>query len=148
MSCNIGTECQVAAEAVEAVGVLADPEQWEVVARPWGVPGYVAIANIAPSGIDDKRMSTELASTLLELRSILHVMEYHDHDGPLLRRGADSLAACIEPHDAQAPHACEPARHRRHGGAYARLKAHRRPAQAQDADRRSISARQGASRRS
>ena len=79
MSCNIGTECQVAAEAVEAVGALADPEQWEVVARPWGVPGYVAIANIAPSGIDDKRMSTELASTLLELRSILHVMEYHDH---------------------------------------------------------------------
>eukprot|EP00977_Amphora_coffeiformis_P003545 scaffold683_cov164-Amphora_coffeaeformis.AAC.5 len=89
VSCNVGTENQVAAEVIE---LLDDEATWEVVATPFGVVGYVAIC----ATMDAK--STEVVAKLLELRSALHVMEYHDHfelqqvaEGPISKIDGEAL---------------------------------------------------------
>lgn len=73
VSCNIGTESQCAAEVQE---VLGNDEMWEVIGRPWGIAGYVACISRESSGGD-----ADAPSKLLELRSALNVMQYHDHFG-------------------------------------------------------------------
>ena len=83
VSCNIGTEAQCAAEIREMLIAKRDSEEgesetngWDVVARPYGVAGYVAcVAEEGSSAMDDGQAS----SKLLELRSALNVMHYHDH---------------------------------------------------------------------
>ena len=65
VSCNIGTEGAVAAEVMERL------PGWQAVASPFGVRGYVAVCSEAPD--------ESIVSTLLQLRSALHVMKYHDH---------------------------------------------------------------------
>lgn len=87
VSCNIGTESQCAAEIREKLAMSEDNDEdnderkstargWDVVARPYGVAGYVAcIARVGNAAMDDD----QAASKLLELRSALNVMHYHDH---------------------------------------------------------------------
>ena len=75
VSCNIGTECQCAAEVAE----LLSGKEWDVVARPWAIAGYVACLARTAEVVENSAGRSEVASKLLELRSALNVMEYHDH---------------------------------------------------------------------
>ena len=85
LSCNIGIECQLGAEAVERLG----GSLWKAVARPWGVAGYVAVIlqeNTNQSVVDDDSNNNNIsailsaaAEQLLELRAAHNVMQYHDH---------------------------------------------------------------------
>ena len=84
VSCNVGTEPQCAAEIREKmVGIGIGG--WDVVARPYGIAGYVGC--LAPDGADEggnhhqQGVTSTAASQLLELRSALHVLRYHDHFG-------------------------------------------------------------------
>jgi len=70
VSCNVGTENQVAAEVIE---ILDDEVTWEVVSTPFGIVGYVAICATRDA------KSPKVVAKLLELRSAVNVMEYHDH---------------------------------------------------------------------
>jgi len=73
--CNIGMECHLAAELSE---LLHDEEQtYEIVARPWGIAGYVAV--VAESSTSTIESQKHLVAKLFQLRSALYVMEYHDH---------------------------------------------------------------------
>ena len=78
VSCNIGTETQCAAEIREKMMGIGG---WDVVARPYGIAGYVGC--ISPDGADDdgNQQETAAATQLLELRSALNVLQYHDHFG-------------------------------------------------------------------
>jgi len=78
VSCNIGTETQCAAEIREKLTSIGG---WDVVARPYGIAGYVGC--IAPDGADEggNHKGDAAASQLLELRSALNVLRYHDHFG-------------------------------------------------------------------
>jgi len=80
VSCNIGTERQCAAEIVELLDGEKEEEEkgWDVVARPWGVAGYVACLARGTATATDV-VNGRVASILLQLRSALNVMEYHDH---------------------------------------------------------------------
>lgn len=75
LACNFGTERQAAAEIVEALNDA--PSSWEVVAAPWGVAGHVAVAALdaaAANHADD-----DVVERLLNLRTITHVLRFHDH---------------------------------------------------------------------
>ena len=89
VSCNVGTENQVAAEVIE---LLNDEVTWEVVATPFGIVGYVAVCATMNA------KSPEVVVKLLELRSVLNVMEYHDHfelqqvaEGPISKIDGEAL---------------------------------------------------------
>ena len=83
VSCNIGTEAQCAAEIREKLAISEEEDEsesnsngWDVVARPYGVAGYVAcVAQEGSAAMDND----QAALKLLELRSALNVMQYHDH---------------------------------------------------------------------
>lgn len=77
VSCNIGTEACVAAEVME---LLQNDPGWEVVATPFVVYGYVAICALddGDNDTDSGKANTDVVATLLKLRSVLNVMEYHD----------------------------------------------------------------------
>lgn len=84
LSCNIGTEGPTAAEALELLSSLDGVPCWHAVASPYGVRGYVALCiEICDDG--DGREDTSPSESnvvvplLLQMRSVLHVMEYHDH---------------------------------------------------------------------
>ena len=71
---NIGSECYCAAELEE----LIDIEKYQLLARPFGVAGYVAVARSGPDTSDDNDKS-ELESMFLRLRTAHHILRYHDH---------------------------------------------------------------------
>lgn len=73
ISCNIGTEKYAAAEISEQL------EEWEVVICPWGIAGYVALVQHEEQDIDELNSIRQAPMVLLTLKSVLHVMEYHDH---------------------------------------------------------------------
>jgi tRNA G10 N-methylase Trm11 len=102
LSCNIGTEGPTAAEALEILSADNDSAAdgsgtgttvWNAIASPFGVRGYVALCtttsdqtnaqdNEDNDNTNEKKMhyiKTVVPSLLLQLRSVLHVMQYHDH---------------------------------------------------------------------
>ncbi|KAL7538428.1 hypothetical protein ACHAXR_012771 [Thalassiosira sp. AJA248-18] len=85
---NIGAECYCAAEMEEVV----DIERYALLARPFGIAGYVAIirrriendddhcdASSCEKGEEEEDRVSQMESTLLQLRSAHHVLRYHDH---------------------------------------------------------------------
>ena len=73
---NIGAECYCAAELQEAL----DIERYKMLARPFGVAGYVAVCivngSVSPCGEED---ASQMQYTLLQLRTAHHILRYHDH---------------------------------------------------------------------
>lgn len=81
VSCNIGTEAQCAAEIREKLSSFpseGDEGDWDVVARPYGVAGYVACVARGTGTDEDHQADQAAASKLLQLRSALNVMHHHD----------------------------------------------------------------------
>lgn len=78
---NIGAECYCAAEVEEAL----DVERFYLLARPFGVAGYVAVCSFDGSGRAgggagaDDELASQMEATLLQLRTAHHVLRYHDH---------------------------------------------------------------------
>mmetsp|Transcript_23002 Transcript_23002/g.46540 ORF Transcript_23002/g.46540 Transcript_23002/m.46540 type:complete len:735 (+) Transcript_23002:83-2287(+) len=79
---NIGAECYAAAEIAEVI----DVERYEVIARPFGIAGYVACCEIQEdtgtkqSNLEELEDSkSRMEGTLLQLRTAHHVLKYHDH---------------------------------------------------------------------
>ncbi|KAL9185091.1 hypothetical protein ACHAXT_002868 [Thalassiosira profunda] len=73
---NIGAECYCAAEMEEVL----DSERCVVLARPFGVAGYVAVFWSSLSGaIEDEDIWSQIEGALLQLRTAHHVLRYHDH---------------------------------------------------------------------
>jgi tRNA G10 N-methylase Trm11/alkylated DNA repair dioxygenase AlkB len=87
---NIGAECYCAAEIKEILFTFVYDNRYFVLARPFGIAGYIAIcyrtANntmIDEDHEDDDEDEGELALPLerefLRLRTAHHVLKYHDH---------------------------------------------------------------------
>lgn len=79
---NIGAECYCAAEMEEVL----DIERYYLLARPFGIAGYVAVcrkidADETVSGQEEELqlVRQEMEAALLQLRSAHHVLRYHDH---------------------------------------------------------------------
>mmetsp|Transcript_14357 Transcript_14357/g.31114 ORF Transcript_14357/g.31114 Transcript_14357/m.31114 type:complete len:749 (+) Transcript_14357:148-2394(+) len=77
---NIGAECYCAAELEEVV----DIERYYLLARPFGVAGYVAVCrrtseNKDATGEEEEERVSQMEGTLLQLRNAHHVLRYHDH---------------------------------------------------------------------
>lgn len=73
---NIGAESYCAAELEEVL----DTERYGVIARPFGIAGYVAVCRI--EGVGDEEMdamASQVTRALLQLRTAHHVLRYHDH---------------------------------------------------------------------
>lgn len=89
---NIGAECYCAAEIQEILFSFVYDERYFVLARPFGIAGYVAICYRTANNTmikedddddDDDEDEGELALPLerefLRLRTAHHVLKYHDH---------------------------------------------------------------------
>ena len=71
---NVGAECYCAAETIEVVKGLGN---WDVVARPLFLDGYVACC-APPDSIDQDSISAT-SKALLNLRSAHYIMDYYVH---------------------------------------------------------------------
>ncbi|KAL7552741.1 hypothetical protein ACHAWF_017376 [Thalassiosira exigua] len=79
---NVGAECYCAAEIEEVL----DAKRYEVLARPFGVAGYVAVRRRVGGSTDDEGgdpppgevAEAEAEASLLRLRTAHHALRYHD----------------------------------------------------------------------
>jgi alkylated DNA repair dioxygenase AlkB len=73
---NLGSECYCAAEMGE---LLSNNDDWDIVAQPLGMDGYVACCGAGgPNGVESSMLATTRAD-LLNLRAAHHVLQYHTH---------------------------------------------------------------------
>jgi alkylated DNA repair dioxygenase AlkB/tRNA(Ser,Leu) C12 N-acetylase TAN1 len=77
---NIGAERYCAAELEEVL----DVERYMMLARPFGVAGYVAVCLHGNNLINEEEKSgegyaSEVKNALLQLRTAHHILQYHDH---------------------------------------------------------------------
>ena len=73
---NIGAECYCAAELEEVL----DIERYKMLARPFGVAGYVAVCKVSENiSSDGEEDASQIQHTLLQLRTAHHILRYHDH---------------------------------------------------------------------
>jgi len=71
---NMGAESYCAAEMEEVL----DIERYTMVARPFGVAGYVAVCRRMIEG-DHNSDASSVEAALLQLRTAHHALRYHDH---------------------------------------------------------------------
>ena len=88
---NIGAECYCAAEIQEILFSFVYDERYFVLARPFGIAGYVAICYRIPNtedheddddddvDEDEGELALPLEREFLRLRTAHHVLKYHDH---------------------------------------------------------------------
>ena len=80
VSTNGGAECYTAAEITEILERLGLQHKMEIWPRPWSVVCYVLLATA--NNLEDAELTTEersnLETSLLKMRSVHHVMIYHD----------------------------------------------------------------------
>jgi alkylated DNA repair dioxygenase AlkB len=73
---NIGAECYCAAELEEVL----DIERYKMLARPFGVAGYVAVCRVSDNiRQEEEGDSSQVQNVLLQLRTAHHILRYHDH---------------------------------------------------------------------
>ena len=76
---NIGAESYCAAEMEEVL----DMEKYHVLARPFGIAGYIAVCRLSDVSVSDEVKEeddvSQMESTLLQLRTAHHILRYHDH---------------------------------------------------------------------
>lgn len=75
VNAQLGAEIYVAAEVTEFAAEL----DFHAVARPWGLPGFVAVATRVEASEVTAASEAALLERLLKLRSGVHVMRYHHH---------------------------------------------------------------------